>query len=426
MPDPEQNISPYDQLPYESHPVAQANPSRLCAIARLFGIGAALPENASVLELGCAGGDNIISIAGMYPQSKCVGVEISEVQVALGLEKIKQSGLKNVELHRASIADIDAGYGKFDYIICHGVFSWVARDIQEKILAICRENLTPAGVAYVSYNTLPGWASALAAREMMKYHAGALAEPGTKAAQARTLLQFIRDGQGESGRLYSDMINHELELLSNQSDNYLLHEHLEEHNTPYYFHQFNEMAEKAGMRFLAESKLPTMFIGNFPKNTADVLATCGDIIRTEQYMDFIYNRRFRSTLLCHKGVSINRNIPTDILRGLYFTNNFKSTEHLFDYDYKTTRKFVLITDSNVTLETDDKLIIAMVAALTKFNKTPAMPEKITQAVVEIFESNQLKIKVDEKEILPLILNNLMRLLFTGGVELQADDVMATI
>lgn len=49
-------LSSYDEVPYESHPYPQAHPSRLAAVAALFGLAPPPVETARVLELGCAAG----------------------------------------------------------------------------------------------------------------------------------------------------------------------------------------------------------------------------------------------------------------------------------------------------------------------------------------------------------------------------------
>jgi 2-polyprenyl-3-methyl-5-hydroxy-6-metoxy-1,4-benzoquinol methylase len=66
-------------------------------------------------------------------------------------------GVQNLELRAANITDVTPEWGKFDYIITHGVFSWVPHDVAEKVLQICAEQLTPNGLAYNSFNTYPGW-----------------------------------------------------------------------------------------------------------------------------------------------------------------------------------------------------------------------------------------------------------------------------
>jgi|GEM_PF-44045 len=188
----------YDDIPYESHPFAQSHPNRLFTIGTLFGLRPTPVQKCRVLELGCASGGNLIPMADYLPESQFVGVDNSARQVREGLDTVAQLGLENVILKHASILDVDAAYGKFDYIICHGVFSWVPENVRLKILEICGTQLTPNGIAYVSYNTYPGWHMRGMIRDMMRYHAARFSAPTDRIQQARALLRFLAYSVGQA------------------------------------------------------------------------------------------------------------------------------------------------------------------------------------------------------------------------------------
>src|SRR5262249_29794315 len=159
-----------DEVPYESHPFAQTHPDRLCAVATILGTRPPPVGRGRVLEIGCASGGNLIPMAVALPEGKFVGVDLSGVEVSQGQKVIQTLKLPNIELRQQNILDVAPEDGRFDYIICHGIFSWVTRPVQDKILQICRQNLVPNGVAYVSYNTYPGWHMRGMIRDMMVYH----------------------------------------------------------------------------------------------------------------------------------------------------------------------------------------------------------------------------------------------------------------
>jgi 2-polyprenyl-3-methyl-5-hydroxy-6-metoxy-1,4-benzoquinol methylase len=127
------NANSYDLLPYESKSIPQSHPARLAAIAKIFGLIVNPVHTARVLELGCASGGNLIPMALNYPEAKFVGVDVSPKQIEAGLARIEKIGLKNLELHCKSFSDLSAEAGQFDYILCHGVFSWVPRALQDSI-----------------------------------------------------------------------------------------------------------------------------------------------------------------------------------------------------------------------------------------------------------------------------------------------------
>lgn len=300
--------TPYDEVPYESHPFPQTHPERLATIGRLFGMSPEPVTQCRVLELGCASGGNLIPMAYNLPQSEFIGVDLSKRHVEKGQEGICDLGLRNIRIENASIMDVDESWGTFDYIICHGVYSWVGNEVQEKILSISSENLAPNGIAYVSYNTFPGWHMRGMIRHMMLYHALQFKDTSTRIRQARALIDFLEQSV-PADRPTGMLLKDEIKLIRGSRDEYLFHEHMEEFNSPVYFHQFVERAEKHSMQYLGEAEFSRMMTSGFPQEVSETLNRISrDIIRIEQYMDFIRNRLFRQTLLCHKEQHLERNL----------------------------------------------------------------------------------------------------------------------
>jgi len=307
----------YDKVPYESQSFAQTHPDRLATLGRLFGMSPALVTECRVLELGCACGGNLIPMAYQLPESEFVGVDLSLRQVEMGREVIQNLGLKNIRIEHVNILDIDSSWGVFDYIICHGVFSWVPDDVQEKILSICSNNLAPQGISYVSYNTYPGWHMREMIRHMMLYHTRQFEESTKRIEQARALMNFLANSVPIENNHYGLLLRSELNLIRRSRDSYLFHDHLEEVNDPVYFYQFAELADKHSLQYLGEADFSTMLTSGFPQETAETLRRISqNIISTEQYMDFIRNRFFRQTLLCHKGLTLKRDLGADDIKDL--------------------------------------------------------------------------------------------------------------
>lgn len=310
----------YDEVPYDSHPFAQSHPSRLYVVGTLFGMRPAPLHRCRVLELGCAAGGNLIPMADALRDSEFVGVDQSTRQIDDGLGLVKELGLTNVALKRASILDIDESYGKFDYVIAHGVFSWVPTAVQEKIFEIAAKHLNPNGIAYISYNTYPGWHMRGMIRDMMRYHSGRFNTPQIRIQQSRALLDFLAQSVRGEGP-YPGLLKQELESVRTQADHYLYHEHLEEVNDPVYFHQFAERAKAKGLRYLGEARVQSMLTGNFGPDVDKTLRMLApDQIQIEQYMDFLRNRMFRETLLCLERVTPNWSVQPECLRGLHIAS----------------------------------------------------------------------------------------------------------
>jgi methyltransferase-like protein/SAM-dependent methyltransferase len=303
----------YDLVPYESRPYPQTHPDRLGTVARLFGVPAPTPDRCNVLELGCAGGGNLIAMAVELPESTFLGVDASSRQVGEGVETIEALGLRNVDVRHANILEL-TDLGTFDYVVCHGVFSWVPEAVQERILEICAQTLTESGIAYVSYNTYPGWHFRGMVREMMRYHAARFEDPAVRVQQAAALLDFLASSVVAKDGPYGQFLKQELDLLRRLSGSYLFHEHLEENNEPLYFHRFVERAAAHGLRYLGEADVSSMAAFRFPENVrATLRRISSDQIQAEQYLDFLRNRMFRQTLLCHDGVEVQRTVAPERL-----------------------------------------------------------------------------------------------------------------
>jgi len=306
----------YDVIPYRDQPHASTHPRRLETLATLFGMEPASILNCRVLELGCAAGGNLIPLAQDLDDSTFIGIELSRRQAEAGAETIETLGLENIELRHADLMEVDHSWGKFDYIICHGVLSWVEPSVQDEILAICKSNLAPNGVAFLSYNTYPGWHLAAVATDLMRYHASRFDDPREKIDQAKAMLEFMAETCNQSTAA-AGALREELELLRKIDDDaYLFHDHLEKHNHPLYFSQLVKAATVLGLQYLAEVDFCDMLLRNLPEKVRKMLGGLS-LVQQEQYMDFLRARRFRKTLLCHGQIELQRRIPPEKMEHLH-------------------------------------------------------------------------------------------------------------
>lgn len=406
----------YDEVPYESHPYSQTHPSRLATIATLFGMTPTPVEKSRVLELGCAGGGNLIPMAEALPGSWFVGIDLSGRQIGDGEKIVRALGLTNISLRHASILDVDESYGLFDYVICHGVFSWVQDSIQRKIMDICAKHLSPSGVAFVSYNTYPGWHMRGMIRDMMRYHALRFDTPDHRVKQARALLDFLAQSARQDGGAYATLLRSELESLRHQADHYLYHEHLEDVNAPMYFHQFAELADAHGLRYLGEARLTTMVTGNFTPDVQKALETIAtDQIQAEQYMDFVRNRTFRETLLVRADAAPNWGIRPAAIHSLHIATANKVTED--SGDVRSDAVVQYRTKTGLTLSTSSPALKAAMRVLGERWPGTISFGELSQSV------NQLLDREENEENLALGLLNTY--LATDVLELHAMPIPTT-
>ncbi|MBI1900579.1 MAG: methyltransferase regulatory domain-containing protein [Planctomycetia bacterium] len=311
----------YDDVPYPSNPIDKSHPDRLHCIAAIFGMRPAPVDRCRVLEIGCAGGGNLLPMAEALPDSQFVGIDLSSRQIEQAKTTARTLDLSNVELQEMNILDVDERLGKFDYVICHGVFSWVRRQLQDKLFSICAENLRPQGVAMISYNTYPGWRMRGIVRDMMSYHAQQFSDLKQRIEQAKAMLSFIVEAASKD-EPYGQFLRSEAKMLEGKPDGYLFHEHLEETNEPLYFHDFVSRAAQFRVQYLADTSISSMLTKHLPPEVRGTLKILGtDQIKTEQYLDFLRNRMFRHTLLCHADVTLNRKLTIQPVLDLFVASN---------------------------------------------------------------------------------------------------------
>jgi len=296
--------SPYATIPYLGVADPGAHVRCLEGLAALFGVEPVDITACRVLELGCASGRNLIPQACEYPNSHFVGIDFAADQVAGAQAIVDELGLANIEPRHASFAEVDESWGQFDYILCPGVFSWVTPELQEKILTICKENLSPQGVAVVSYNVYPGWYSKNLVRDLIRYHAAAFDEPGRQISEARSVLELVADSvaaETVQGKVFTS----ERDYLRTTGDDYLYHDYLVEDNRPLYFHEFVQRAEVHDLQFVSDASLAGMSSTFMSREVQEVLART-PLVQRCQLLDFLRNEAFHKTLLCHRQVALDR------------------------------------------------------------------------------------------------------------------------
>jgi methyltransferase-like protein/SAM-dependent methyltransferase len=297
----------YDIVPYPSTVYPQTHPDRLATIASLCGLKPAPVARARVLELGCGDGTNAITMALSLPESSFTGIDLAADPIARGNETIKTLGLTNVTLRQMNLLEAPADLGTFDYILCHGVYSWVPAEVRDKILAVCGAHLSEQGIAYVSYNAHPGNHLRDLVRHMMRYHVQNFPEPADKIKQARALVKFASEAR-EKPDLWQAILQRQTERISGYTDTGFFHDDLAEINHPVYFHEFAEHAGRHGLQYLSEADLADMLQDGLTESATAMLNQLNEqnVVIREQYLDFVRGRSFRQTLLCRHELTLDR------------------------------------------------------------------------------------------------------------------------
>jgi SAM-dependent methyltransferase len=259
-----------------------------------------------VLEIGCGTGKNLTSIALTLPGTHCVGIDLSGTQIATARATAEAIGLSNVEFRALNLLDLDDSFGEFDYIIAHGLFSWIPDAVQDGLLAMCQKRLAPRGIVYISYNTYPGWHQRGVVRDMLLYHTREIPNPQARVDRARLFLNFLASAASDQKGALAVTLCKEAEQLAKVDDFYLYHDILEEENRPLYFAEFAARAAGHGLQYVGDAQFH-LNLDRFPGHVVEALrAASADLIELEQNVDFLNDRAFRQTLLCHDNLPLPR------------------------------------------------------------------------------------------------------------------------
>lgn len=310
----------YDRTPYPSYAYPRSSPTRIAAVATLFGMSPPQVPTARVLEIGSGMGGNLLPLAARFPRARFVGVDYSAVQVARATADAAALKLGNVRFDDRSILDIgDAELGEFDYVIAHGLYSWVPEPVRERIVALIGKLLSPNGVAYLSYNARPGWDAIRPLRDGMLYRIRDIDDDAEKVATARRFARFMAEHTEASDSPVRGVLLREVARIERAHDAFLLHDYLEATNDAFYLSDVVAHAARHGLQYLGDATLYSMPVETpSPENRTRIarVGACDDLPKLEQYRDFLTNRRFRMTLLCRSGVQTARRVKPDNLARL--------------------------------------------------------------------------------------------------------------
>ena len=292
-----------------------------------------MPDKCRVLELGCGDGTNLLSFAYCHPESEFLGIDLSKVHIDDARKAADQLGLGNAVFECADVTNKpSAELGKFDFIIAHGLFSWVPDFVREHILRIYAECLNPNGIGYISYNAFPGFHIRQIVRDLGRYHTAGIEDANEKVTQAKNILGFVREALPPDS-LHAQMLERELKEMFERSSSNIYHDDLSGFNQPFYFHEFAEIIKGHGLQYISEADISSSNISGMSEDVVNALNAIGtDVIRREQYIDFIKFRRFRSTLICRDDINLLRTPNPSIVRNFRFSSPLKpaADANLFD------------------------------------------------------------------------------------------------
>ena len=294
----------YKELGYKSYPFPFTTPAYLEAYGTLVGLKPPTAKTARVLELGATYGGNIISQAAHNPEATFVGIELSQDQVEKGNKIIGDAKLDNVSLVQGDILNFDESMGTFDYIIAHGFYSWISDEMKDKLLDIISNHLADNGIAYVSYNTYPGWHTMEEVRQLMLF--------ANRGHDESTHKEKVLRGKTVGSLIGAQILNYDnlkernskflgaLRSVMQKDDYYVGHDHLEPHNDPCYLYQFNDHLKANNLAYVGDADLTLSMVRTYDESIADKLEQLApnSQVDQEQYLDFMLDTTFRKSIIC--------------------------------------------------------------------------------------------------------------------------------
>ena len=233
-------------------------PAMLDYVALLNGV--APPERSAgqfrFCDLGCGFGMTALTLAAANPAAQVYGIDFMAEHIDVSRRLAESAGIGNAFFHQLSFAQALAeDFEPFDYIVAHGVYTWVNADVRAEVTAFIQCYLKPGGLAYISYNTMPGKAAILPVQKLVS-ELGAQAPGG---AAQRVLSAF--DGVGTLQQLGARALNDKeavatlMASISDEDPRYLAHEYLHPAWEPRYSIDVAREMAAAGAEFIGSATL---------------------------------------------------------------------------------------------------------------------------------------------------------------------------
>ena len=305
-----------DDVPYVRHFIADLSPTRLRLVAALNGLAPPPAVDFDYCELGCAHGDTLAALAAAHPEARFLGVDLSATHVASAKRLARDGSLENIGvLERDFSALVREDVGEFDYIVAHGVLSWVSPEKRRALLDFAKAKLKPGGLLHVSYNAMPGWASVEPLRQLLLF-GGARVASGTSVERARSGLEFAQSMERAGAEYFAKnpAASEMLETMAKAGLPYIVHEYLHEHWAPMYFARVAwEMAESE-LHFAGVLPIHSNFRDTaLPEAHERLLAAVPDRVTFESLKDFAIDEFFRRDVYVRGAVTRTAEATNDYL-----------------------------------------------------------------------------------------------------------------
>ncbi len=185
----------------------------------------ALQDGFTYCDVGCGQGDSVNLFAACHPEGEFHAIDFNAVHIAGARRMAGQAGLANSTFWEANFADLGGlPLPAFDFIVMHGVYSWVGGEARRHILEFIRTKLKPGGVVYLSYNSLPGWSAHAPLRELLFSYADT--QSGSLEQRIDAAVEFVKRLKNAHAAIFeaASSTGEFFEYMCTLPRNYLAHE----------------------------------------------------------------------------------------------------------------------------------------------------------------------------------------------------------
>jgi SAM-dependent methyltransferase len=269
------NQDPYDELPYRSRPIEWTAPERLALCSLLHGGPRPALDGYSVLELGCGDGANLLSLAAYRPQARFLGADGSRCAVELAESRRRELALDNLRFVHATFEELRQQLsGPFDFVLVHGVFSWVPPAVRDQLISLCGAELAPEGLLYLNYNTRPGWNIRGMVRDFLLAQTAHVADLAARTQLAQQVAATAAAALASVEHPYAQLMKREYDFVCEGHPSYIAHEFLAPHNHAYWRSEVRAMLGAEGLHYVADADF-NYECGRVPQELGQRIEACG-------------------------------------------------------------------------------------------------------------------------------------------------------
>jgi SAM-dependent methyltransferase len=250
------------------------------------------------LYLGSGQGMGLCLLAAANPDAEFLGIDLQGEHIAHAEALSAGAELRNVRFVQADFVDLAAAwpadFGTFDYVVLHGVYTWVSPFVQEAIVGCLAHAVRPDGLVYASYNTQPGWLGTMPFQHISRL----IRDTGGKASGAAIeesvqLFDRLRAGGAATFQILP-ALKARLDAVKTRSTGYLVQEYMHASWRPLWHSDVAGAFGRSGLAYVGSATLAeTMLPGVLPPPLRDtILGQQGDALR-QDVQDFVVNQSFR-------------------------------------------------------------------------------------------------------------------------------------